>query len=161
MDDLAEIVWRKALQARGRDWVMSELHTRPGRPEDIVYDVVFEGPYPTRAFCLQWCAEQENRILRMSWHTYASIIALILFVICFYQAVHSWQPPVAQLPTAAAMSRPPVSGNADNITNNVPSQGASSAGGAASGDNNSSSSNNLPSICAYINYDTTRCKIQN
>ena len=49
-DDPAEIVWRKALQARGRDWVMSELQTRPGRHEDIVCDVVFEQPYPTRAF---------------------------------------------------------------------------------------------------------------
>jgi hypothetical protein len=43
-------------------------------------------------------------IFRMSWHTYASIIALILFVVCLCQAVQSWNPPVAQPVTAAAQN---------------------------------------------------------
>ena len=49
MDEQTEAVWRKALQARGKDWVMSELHRRPGLPEDALYDVVFKEPYPSRA----------------------------------------------------------------------------------------------------------------
>jgi uncharacterized iron-regulated membrane protein len=160
MDDATEIGWRKALQARGRDWVMSELHTRPGRPEDAVLDVVFEQPYPTRAFCMQWCAEQENRIFRMSWHAYAALFALILFIICLTRAVQTWNAPdlarVARSATAAAGAPPAAAGNSANVTNSVPSQDASSANGAAT-----DSSNDVPSICAYIRYDTTRCKVQN
>jgi hypothetical protein len=158
MDDLTEIVWRKALQAKGRDWVMSELRTRPGRADDAVYDVVFEQPYPTRAFCLQWCAEDENRIFRMSWHTYAALFALILFVVCFFRAVQTWNAPEPASRSAAAAAGSPRAGggNSANITNSVPSQDASSANGASSG-----SSNTQSSVCAYITYDTTRCKVQN
>ena len=83
----AEEVWRKGLQARGKEWVLSELRRRPGQPEDVLYDVVFKEPYPTRAFCFQWCAEEENRVFRMSWHTYATIIAMVLLIVSILKGI--------------------------------------------------------------------------
>jgi len=76
------VAWRNALQAKGRDWVLAELRTRPGQPQDILYDVVHEPPFPTREFCQRWCVEDDNKILRVAGSTKAAIIAvpfLLLF----------------------------------------------------------------------------------
>jgi hypothetical protein len=86
----SEMAWRKALEARGRDRVMAELQARGGQPNDIVLDLVFEDPYPTREFCLRWCAEQDNRIFHLSGHAIAVIIALVIFLAVGAKAVVSW-----------------------------------------------------------------------
>src|SRR5579863_3841211 len=83
---MAEETWRKALHARGTEWVQAELRRRPGRPEDTLYDVVFEEPYPTRQFCLNWCAEQDNRLFRFSGTTIAALGVFVLFVVCSFKA---------------------------------------------------------------------------
>ena len=57
-----EARWRRALESKGRDWVARELQSRAGQPYDVLLDVVYETPHPTREFCQRWCAEQENRI---------------------------------------------------------------------------------------------------
>ena len=41
MADGSETVWRNALTAKGKDWVLAELRRRPGLPGDAVYDIVF------------------------------------------------------------------------------------------------------------------------
>jgi hypothetical protein len=82
--------WRRALDAKGRDWVMAELKRRAGRPNDVVLDVVFSEPYPTRAFCERWCAEQDNRMFHLSGHAIAIIVASILLFAFAIKAVVSW-----------------------------------------------------------------------
>jgi hypothetical protein len=92
-----ETVWRKGLQARGKEWVLSELHRRPGQPDDVLYDVVFKEPYPTRAFCFQWCAEEENTVFRMSWHTYATLIVLALLIVSILKGISAWNDETASV----------------------------------------------------------------
>ncbi len=87
----SEAAWRTALDAKGRDWVVAELERLPGQPKDVVLDVVFEEPYPTREFCERWCAEQDNRIFHLSRHTMAIIIASLLLVIFGIKLVNSWE----------------------------------------------------------------------
>jgi hypothetical protein len=160
MDDRTETAWRAALQQRGREWVVSQLRTRPGRPDDVVHDVVFEAPYPTRAFCVQWCAEQDNRIFRLSWHSYAAGFLLLLVIVCFWQAVGGWkshelsvarQQQNVQLPVAADR----VGSSAPSVDVGIPNP--YSPPGSASA---ASSSGRPPSLCNYISYDTMRCPPQ-
>ena len=166
MDDRTETVWRAGLQERGKEWVLSELRTRPGRPDDVIYDVVFEAPYPTRAFCVQWCAEQDNKLFSMSWHSYAAIAMLLLFVVCFCQAVASWNhhelalarqqvAPPAEEPAPVGSSASDV-GAANPDSQSTPSSGSSSSSSSSS-DNGSGSTSSPSSLCSYITYDTTRC----
>ncbi len=92
-------VWRAALQAKGRDWVLAELHTRPGQPQDPVYDVVFEPPYPTRDFCQRWSVDEDNKYLRMAGSTKIALCVLVVFVVFLGMAVRTWTQ------TEAALSR--------------------------------------------------------
>jgi len=85
-----ETAWRQGLEAKGRDRIMTELKTRAGRPDDVMLDVVYEAPYPTREFCQRWCAEQDNRGFHVSGHTKAVIIALLLLTAFGIRAVVSW-----------------------------------------------------------------------
>ena len=155
MYDHAELVWRKALRARGREWVMAELHRRVGQPNDPVHDVVFEEPFPTRDFCHRWCAEDENTIFRMSWHTPAVIAALALFLICSVKAVESWntgQSELArQMPASADTSHTKMPKNSDTPPLNVPNPSTQNSAGTSPG------ANRLPSLCSYAVYDTTQC----
>src|ERR1700761_4802993 len=66
---LEEDAWRQALRTKGRDWVLAELNTRPGLPQDPLLDVVYVQPFPTREFCQRWCVEADNQYLRLSGHT--------------------------------------------------------------------------------------------
>jgi hypothetical protein len=167
MDDRREIAWRAALQERGKEWVVSQLRTRPGRPDDIVYDVVFEAPYPTRAFCVQWCAEQENKIVQFSWHVYAAIFMLLLVVVCFWQAVGGWKSHELSVARQQAQSAPApvtpaqVGSSAANVDVGIPNSYSQPGGSSASSSSGASSSGgNPPSLCNYISYDTTRCPAQ-
>ena len=188
MDDFdIEGVWRKALQARGKDWVRSELHRRPGRPEDTLYDVVFKEPYPTRAFCFQWCAEEENRIFRVSWHTFATIMALALLIVSILKGISARSDAEQNLQilnaraTAHAGGSKSASSNGNTLTNDIPSMSTSpstiitssgttlsSPGTTVSGSGTTSSGSALTtgqsapaSICGYITYASPRCTQQN
>lgn len=163
MDDRAETIWREALTTKGRDWVMGELRRRAGQSGDAMYDIVFEDPLPTRQFCEQWCAEEDNKIFRISWHTKLAFILLILFVICSFRAVQSWnQPDPAQSPqsmSSGAVSSVAAPSASSPMTNDIPSMSSTSSANSSSG-STSSGSNSLPSICAYAKYDTAQCKVQ-
>ncbi len=158
MDALTELAWRKALMTRGKEWVTSELRSRPGRADDVLFDVVFEPPYPTRSFCEQWCAEQDNKIFHLSWHSYAAIAMLILFVICTLHAVGSWNEHALlaahenNAPLAASPER--TGGSGSDFSVSLPKSYSSPDS------SSSSASTNPPSLCSYITYDTTRCPTQ-
>ena len=85
-----ETAWRQGLEAKGRDRIMAELKTRVGQPDDVVLDVVYQAPYPTREFCQRWCAEQDNRMFHLSGHAKAVIIAALLLAVFGIKAVVSW-----------------------------------------------------------------------
>jgi len=150
MDEYAEAAWREGLKARGKDWVKAELQKRPGQPSDVVYDIVFEEPLPTRDFCLQWCAEEENRLFHFSWQTCAALIAFFIAVCCCVagvQGLNSQQYQTSAAPAAAAAPRvmpsaPPNFGEAN-------SDGPHFAG---------ESDQRVPDICAYQTYQTDECK---
>lgn len=99
MSDMEEAVWRAALAARGRDWVARELKTRRGLPNDPVLDVVFEAPMPSRTFCQNWVAEQENRLFVFSP---AMVVGIILAVVIAASAT------MAVLAFENASSRPAI-----------------------------------------------------
>jgi hypothetical protein len=152
----AETAWRKALRAKGRDWVIAELQRRPGRPGDAVYDIVFEEPYPTWDFCWLWCAEEDNRFIRLSRATTAALFFLILAIVCCAGAVKSWNESPQVAPAMASAEAPqslPV-GNSDDITSDVPNPTSSTT------DNYSLAAGSLPSLCSYQTYETAECKTQ-
>lgn len=178
MDDFdIEGVWRKGLQAKGKDWVRSELHRRPGRPEDTLYDVVFKEPYPTRAFCFQWCAEEENRVFRVSWHTFATIIALVLLIVSILKGIGAWNDAEQNLQILNAQTTAQaggsksgnVSGSGNALTNDIPSTSTSSStvttssgtGTTSSGSALTTGKSSPASTCGYITYASPRCQHQN
>jgi hypothetical protein len=162
MNDATEVIWRKALQAKGKDWVLNHLRRRPGQPGDTVYDVVFEAPFPTRAFCQRWCADEDNKIFNVSGHAIVLLIAFVIVVICTLRAVHSWDALTVQQALDVPISGGGMStgtgtaSDADSAASSDPSTNVNSL----SGGTGSSDSDSLPSVCAYITYDTTRCHVQ-
>jgi hypothetical protein len=44
-------------------------------------DVVYEEPYPTRAFCQRWCVEQEDKMGRPSPGTVVVVLILVIVMI--------------------------------------------------------------------------------
>lgn len=162
MDELVHAAWQKALKAKGREGVLSELRKRPGRPNDIVEDIIFQEPYPTRAFCQQWCNEQDNKIFSVSWHTYGAAAALILFVVCVLMAVQSWNAAdvVASTGPLPALGAPDGGSSSDRSSSNaIPSMtGDTSASSAASSSVAASSAASADlTICAYQSYQTAQC----
>ena len=102
---MVEETWRKALRERGREWVQAELRRRPGRPEDTLYDVVFEEPFPTRQFCLNWCAEQDNRLLHFPGTTIAAIGVFLLLAVCTFKAFQATDRARCAAAQAASINR--------------------------------------------------------
>jgi hypothetical protein len=172
MDDFdIEGVWRKGLQARGKDWVKSELHRRPGQPEDTLYDVVFKEPYPTRAFCFQWCAEEENRVFRVSWHTFATIIALVLLIVSILKGIGAWSDAEQSLQALNAQTTAHARGSkhggatGNGLANDIPSMSTSSSsvptsstGTTKSGSALTTGQSSPSSPCGYITYASPRCQ---
>jgi hypothetical protein len=76
-----EAKWRAGLERKGSDWVKRELQTRVGQPDDVVLDVVYEEPYPTRDYCQRWCTEQENRMSGPSVPTLVAILMMVILII--------------------------------------------------------------------------------
>ncbi|WP_158922614.1 hypothetical protein [Acidisphaera sp. S103] len=89
MPTLEEEAWRTGLKTKGRDWVLAELNMRPGLPQDPLYDVVFEPPYPSREFCQRWCVETDNQYLRLSGTGIATLVGLAILAIFVVMAMYS------------------------------------------------------------------------
>jgi len=77
--------WRDAMQRMGRVVVEAELSRRPGRPGERIDDIVYEPPYPTREFCRQWCAEQDNVLFRFSPTTGVILVLIVIVTGCLVQ----------------------------------------------------------------------------
>lgn len=96
-DHGVESAWRDALAAKGRDRVMAQLTERSGRPDEPVFDLVFEGPLPTKEFCFRWCAEQDNKIFAFSKNRVYVILAFVIFLVSVIKICSGWSsaaPPV-------------------------------------------------------------------
>ena len=118
----SETVWRAALMARGKDWVMAELRRRPGGPGDAVYDVL-RSPLPTREFCQRWCAERG----KPAWFAFPGRRWRHCFpgltIVCAVGAVKSCEMTrrrrAARTATNSAPQASPARGS-NQITNDVP-----------------------------------------
>jgi hypothetical protein len=86
---MEEDAWREALRTKGRDWVLAELNTRPGLPQDPLLDVVYEQPFPTREFCQRWCVETDNQYLRLSGYTKGVLCGVLVLGILVAMATFS------------------------------------------------------------------------
>jgi hypothetical protein len=147
-----EAVWREALQARGREWVAAELKRRPGQPRDPLLEVVFEEPYPTREYCQQWCAEEENRFHLFSWSTAAASVLFLIVVVCLMHAVSSRNEQQSaqafQASAAAKVGSPAPTARSAPPTNDIPTASSSKAPPTAT---------SPPGVCAYQSYATAAC----
>jgi hypothetical protein len=89
MDRQTEERWRAALAERGKERVQAELEMIPGRPEDLVYTLGDAPPYPTRAFCEQWCRGKPAQRIGGSGTTAILIGLTVVMVLCFLAAANS------------------------------------------------------------------------
>jgi hypothetical protein len=105
MSENDESRWRTGLEARGADWVRSKLRERAGSPDDEIFDVVFTGRNPSRAFCQAWCAEQDNKVFRMSGTTKIAWVLAIVLVVFIVKAFIAW----TSDHTVTPAGRPPMS----------------------------------------------------
>jgi hypothetical protein len=156
--------WRDALQRMGKDAVRAELQRRSGSPDDLMYDIVYTPPFPTRDFCWRWCAQEDNKLFSFSRHTIIILFAIAIFLGCFIRMVDSFNAPTSPKHASSPQaSRVAHAGGANagassgqsgpSLDQSNPSIVPSSSSSAAS-----SSSATAPSACAYITYDTSRCK---
>jgi hypothetical protein len=161
-----EAAWRKALEVRGRDWVMAELRRRPGRPQDVVYDIVFEQPYPTRDFCEQWCTEQDNKLFHVSWQLFVMIGVAAVAVVCGFFGAAGIISPRVPAPALSMASRQGQAGgeayagnSASGTIYSTPQQQTANQTGASFGAASGSSARpRLPSVCDYQTYQSAECK---
>lgn len=56
--------WRDALELMGRERIEALLRRYPGGPDDPVTDLPVHAPFPSRAFCRQWCLATTSRAAR-------------------------------------------------------------------------------------------------
>jgi hypothetical protein len=150
MSDSTEAAWREALEKRGRAWVTAKLQERPGRPDEIVYDVVFQAPYPTRSFCEFWCAAEDNKVLHFSGYSKAVLITSIVLFAFIAKAAISWNSmPPPQKQNYVHSGNAGDSHGFDYIGSPLdPVDTAKPALAASSGQS---------TLCSYINYQTDRC----
>jgi len=156
-------IWRQGLRARGRDWVMAELHLRAGRPEDVLLEVVFEPPYPTRAFCRQWCAAEESKV-RVHPSLRLALVVAALAVICVGKAVTGWEDLAAEQEVEANLAAPgpvaaPPAGDAVGVTNDIPAP-VTTAPDSAVPTVAPSLNADLSTICLYQSYASAACPAQ-
>lgn len=153
MSESDEVRWSDALQARGADWVRAKLRERPGRPDDVVFDVVFVEPLPTRAFCQTWCARADNRVFHLSGHGKGVAILLIVLVAFLLRAVSSITDEPARPAQFASWGGggSGVSGFSSQVDLTIPSEGSAST---------TTTTTRTSTLCEYITYATSRCPQQ-
>jgi len=79
--------WHDAMRRMGRAAVEAALRRRPGRPAERIDDIGSEPPYPTRAFCEQWCVEQDNIVYRFTPRTAVILTLIVAILACTVMAV--------------------------------------------------------------------------
>lgn len=81
--ELNEDRWAFALRSVGREELMARLTRYPGRLQDPINDLPLEPPYPSREFCLNWCADEENRSVASNFNTAVVLGLLGLMMVSF------------------------------------------------------------------------------
>jgi hypothetical protein len=157
--------WRAALEAKGVEWVTAKLRERPGRPNDVLLDIVFEGSQPTRFFCQSWCAEQDNRLFRLTPYGIAMWVAVVVLFAFMIKGYIAWEAQPAQPVMADSVgdvAPAPVSSTDISTLMASPTVPVGSSSSFSSSSSSSSSSDRVsqPSatgLCSYTTYDTDRC----
>jgi hypothetical protein len=90
MDRATDERWREALKKKGQQVVRQQLDCRPGPPSELLYDIVDEPPYPTRAYCEAWCRGAPAKSIGMSPAGAMVLISSILLIICVFRGAMSW-----------------------------------------------------------------------
>ncbi len=86
MDRATEERWDAALRAKGATRVLAELELTRGNPADPVFDVGDRPPYPTRAYCAQWCHNVGRPSPR---RTGAAVMGGVLILVLFASIVRT------------------------------------------------------------------------
>jgi hypothetical protein len=89
MDRATDERWREALKKKGQQVVRQQLDCRPGPPTELLYDIVDEPPYPTRAYCEAWCRGMPAKSVGMSGTGAMVVIMSILVVVCVFRGALS------------------------------------------------------------------------
>jgi hypothetical protein len=172
MSEIDEGKWRKGLAALGKEHVEGELRMGRGYPDEPIYGIVFEPPFPTRSFCEQWCTEQDGRIFSFSWRVPVSIGAFVVVALGSFIAIHGLSnPKPGQFGDGITVPRPSINlstdlsgaprtqlyhpstantANSNTVTPTTMTPGTPTAGLAGAGANQSS-------VCAYATYDSAQC----
>ena len=74
------------MERMGKISVEAELSLHPGGPGDLVLDIVDAPPYPTREFCQQWCAEQDDILFRYSPRMAVILVLGVITTVCLLEA---------------------------------------------------------------------------
>jgi hypothetical protein len=106
-----ETRWREALRAAGQSMVAATLAHYPGKPEDPVYNLALEPPYPPREFCQRWCEEQDSAGLSSITGTVAALLMVALLGVCVaaYSISGLMNPDTSTKKIAQQMSAPQAS----------------------------------------------------
>jgi hypothetical protein len=172
MSEIDEARWRKGLAALGKETVEGELRMGRGYPDEPIYGVVFEAPFPTRSFCQQWCTEQDGKLFSFSWRLPVSIMGVVIVASGIFVAARGLGTPTAgafgsdvKTPRPSLNLSTDLSGaprtqlynpsrantsNSNAVTPTTMTPGTPTAGLAGS-------SSNQSSVCAYATYDSAQC----
>jgi hypothetical protein len=151
MSPFDEKRWREALERRGKEWAQRTLNSRHGQAGDSVLDVVFVDPHPTREFVQCWCAEESNKMPKLSGTTIAAMVTFALLLIAARMAVSSLNnTQQTQHDDGLTPYRTPV-WTADIRTNPFPDPAPTVTSGPPS------AATTLPATCAYATYPTAAC----
>jgi hypothetical protein len=146
MDTEARERWCAALETKGKNTVRAELEMRPGHPSDLVFDVGTEPPYPTRAFCEQWCSGETAKSSGRGGYIFVVVALAVIIFICVGRSISGYRPPANPgLPQPMAAASAGGGGT-----------GSASAGSSAALKNgsvvNTSESQRLSAACSAVNY---------
>jgi hypothetical protein len=124
--------WREALEQKGLNVVRQQLDLRPGPPNEVLYNIVDDPPYPDRAFCEDWCRGAPPPPVAMSGTGAMVVIMSILVVVFALRAFVSYgtADPNWLAPNAVPLHQTPMTGGALKT-------GGSGGGSASSTQNNS------------------------
>jgi hypothetical protein len=90
MDRATEERWHAALDAKGAAQILTELELTRGRPADPVFDVGDRPPYPTRAYCAQWCRNGGRPSARGAGAKVMGGMLILLLFASVVKTIDSW-----------------------------------------------------------------------
>jgi len=131
----------------------------PGRLQDPINDLPLEPPYPSREFCLNWCADEDNRSVASNFNTAVVLGLLALLMVSYASCTVSQllgtsmdparRTPIAMTPTTAGATpggQAPMTSPPPGATFTPYSGSASSGSGSSGSASTGSTSPSLPPI---------------